>query len=125
MSAPMQPTDIVHTTVSAEYAVIEWHIPVIAYTPETYKVLYGPNEAQLNFTSEMVIGTNDVTATNQIYSTTIMNLQSNASYYYQIVATNSIGTNRSVISKLDTPPPCKLDDIYWQNYNLEFLKSQI
>ena len=100
--------DTVHTTVAADYAVIEWLVPVIAYTPETYTVYYGPDEAQLNFTSNDVIGTVDITATNQIYSTTIMDLQSNETYYYQVVATNSVGLNKSTIAQLVTSPPSKL-----------------
>ena len=99
--------DTVHTTVAADYAVIEWLVPVIAYTPETYTVYYGPDEAQLNFTSNDVIGTMDITATNEIYSTTIMDLESNETYYYQVVATNSVGLNKSNIAQLVTSPPSK------------------
>ena len=106
-SAPVRPTDAVHTTVTADYVVIEWLIPVIAYTPETYTVHYGPNEENLNFTSDVVIGTGDITAKNQIYSTTIRDLQSNTTYYYQIVAANSVGLNESELAQLITSPPSK------------------
>ena len=104
----MKPIDTVHTTVTADYAVIEWLVPVIAYTPETYAVYYGPDEVQLNFTSDVMIGTGDITATNQLYSTTIVGLQSNMTYYYQVVATNSVGQNKSTVSQLSTSPPSKL-----------------
>ena len=107
-SAPVKPIDTVHTTVTADFAVIEWLVPVIAYTPETYTVYYGPDEAQLNFTSDVMIGTGDITATNQFYSTTIVGLQSNMTYYYQVVATNSVGQNKSTVSQLSTSPPSKL-----------------
>lgn len=106
-SAPVKPMDIVHTTVTADHAIIEWLIPVIAYTPETYIVNYGPDEAQLNFTSDTVIGTRDITARNQIYSTTISDLQSNTTYYYQVVAENSVEFNKSRIAQLVTAPPSK------------------
>ena len=106
-STPVKPTDAVHTTVTAHYAVIEWLVPVIAYTPETYTVYYGPDEAQLNITSDIVIGTTDITAKNQIYSTTIVDLPSNTTYYYQVVATNSAGLNKSEIAQLATSPPSK------------------
>ena len=106
-SAPVKPMDTVHTTVTADYAVIEWLIPAIAYTPETYTVHYGPDEVQLNFTSDIVIGTRDITAKNQIYSTTVLDLQSNTTYYYQVVARNSVGFNKSRIAQLVTSSPSK------------------
>ena len=101
----MQPIDTVHTTLSSELAVIQWLVPEIAYTPETYTVTYGTDRTMLNYTSEVVIGSTDVTAVNQVYSVTLRNLQSNTRYYYQVVATNNIGTNSSVISDLMTPQP--------------------
>lgn len=104
-SAPVQPTDIVHTTLSSELAVIQWIVPEIAYTPETYTVTFGTDRTMLNYTSEVVVGSTDVTAINQVYSVTLRNLQSNTRYYYRVVAINSFGTNSSVIRDLLTPQP--------------------
>ena len=81
---------------------------MITYTPETYAVYYGQDETQLNIASNAVIGTTDVTAVNQVYSTTIDGLQSNTTYYYQIMATNSVGQNKSTITQLVTSLPSKL-----------------
>ena len=106
-SAPVRPTDTVLTTVTADSAVIKWLMPVIAYTPETYTVQYGPDEEKLNFTSDIVIGTGDITARNHIYSTTITDLQSNTIYYYQVLATNSVGLNKSETAQFITSPPSK------------------
>ena len=108
VSVPAKPVDITHTTVTADNAVIEWLVPVITYTPETYTVYYGQDDAQLNIASNAVIGTTDITAVNQIYSTTIEGLQSNTTYYYQIVATNSVGQNKSTITQLVTSLPSML-----------------
>ena len=91
-SAPVQPTDIVHTTLSSELAVIQWIVPEIAYTPETYTVTFGTDRTMLNYTSEVVVGSTDVTAINQVYSVTLRNLQSNTRYYYRVVAISSFGT---------------------------------
>jgi hypothetical protein len=99
--------DTVHTTVTADSAVIEWLIPVISYTPETYTVQYGPDEENLNFTSKIEVGTGDITAKNHIYSTTIMGLQPNMVYYYQVVAANSVGLNESETAQFVTSPPSK------------------
>ena len=40
LSAPIQPTDVVHTTLSSELAVVQWLVPEVAYTPETYTITY-------------------------------------------------------------------------------------
>ena len=104
-SAPMQPIDIVHTTLSSELAVIQWLVPEVVYSPETYTVTYGSDRTRLNYTSEVVFGSTDITAMNQVYSVTLRNLQSNTRYYYRVVAANSIGMNSSVISDLVTPLP--------------------
>ena len=104
-SAPAQPIDTVHTTLSSELAVIQWLVPVVAYTPETYTVSYGTDPTMLNYTSEVIVGSTDVTAINQVHLVTLRNLQSNTRYYYRVVATNTIGTNSSVIRELLTPQP--------------------
>ncbi len=101
----MQPIDIVHTTLSSEIAVIEWLIPAVTYTPETYTVTYGTDRTMLNYTSEVVVGSTDISAISQVYTVTVRNLQSNTRYYYRVVATNSNGTNSSVIRELLTPQP--------------------
>lgn len=106
-SAPVQPIDIVHTTLTSDLAVIQWLVPEVAYTPETYNVIYGTDRTSLNYTSETVIGATDTTALNQVYSVTLRNLHSNTTYYYQVVATNNIGVNSSLISELSTPLPGK------------------
>ena len=104
-SAPVQPIDVVHTTLSSEIAVIEWLVPAVAYTPETYTVTYGTDHTMLNYTSEVVVGSTDIMAISQVYSVTLRNLQSNTRYYYEVVATNSNGTNSSMIRNLLTPQP--------------------
>ena len=104
-SAPIQPTDVVHTTLSSELAIIQWHVPAVAYTPETYTVTYGTDRTVLNYTSEVVVGSTDITAINQVYSVTLRNLQSSTRYYYRVAATNSNGTTSSVLRNLQTPQP--------------------
>ena len=104
-SVPDQPIDVVHTTLSSDYAMIQWLVPEVAYTPETYTVIYGADRTMLNDTSDIVIGSSNISALNQMYSVSIRDLQPNTRYYYQIVATNSIGMNSSVVSELVTPLP--------------------
>ena len=104
-SNPVRPIDIVHTTLSSELAVIQWLVPQVSYTPETYVIIYGTDSMTLNYTSERIIGNTDVTAMNQIYTATLRGLQPNTRYYYQVVATNSIGMNSSVVAEVVTPLP--------------------
>ena len=75
----------------------------MAYTPENYTVVFGKEHTRLNYTSEIVFGSTNIRAMNQVYSVTLMNLMSNTTYYYQVVATNNIGLNSSVIGELATP----------------------
>ena len=85
---------------------IEWLVPEVAYTPETYTVIYGTDRTMLNYTSEPVMDASDITALNQIqYSVPLRDLQPNTRYYYQVVAADSIGMNSSVVSELVTPLP--------------------
>ena len=112
-SVPMQPIDIVHTTLSSELAEVQWLVPVITYTPENYTVIYWTDQALLNYLSDVVTGTSNISDTNRVYSATLKDLQSNTTYYYQVVARNSIGVNVSDIAVLVTPLPSKC--IYYSN----------
>ena len=84
---------------------IQWLVPEIAYTPETYAVIYGADRAMLNYTSDVAIGSSNISALNQMYSASMRDLQPNTRYYYQVVASNSVGMNLSVVSELVTPLP--------------------
>ena len=104
-SVPMQPTDIVHTVLSSEVAEIQWLVPAIMYTPENYTVSYGKSQALLNYTSNVVVSTNNISRTNQIYSVTLNDLEANTTYYYRVVARNNIGANSSEIEEFVTALP--------------------
>ncbi len=107
MSAPMKPIDVVVTTLSSGNAEIQWLIPAIVYTPENYSVVYGTDQTQLRYSSEVIIGTNIITYTNQVHSATLSGLESNTTYYYQVVARNSAGINSSDVEDLVSPLPSK------------------
>ena len=104
-STPMQPIDIVHTTLSSQLAEIQWLVPAIVYTPENYTIAYGKSQALLNYSSSVVVGSNNISRPNQIYSITLNNLEANATYYYQVIASNSVGTNSSEVGELITALP--------------------
>lgn len=115
MSAPLEPIDVVHTTLSFNLAEIQWLIPVVVYTPENYTVIYGRDETLLNYnSSDVVMSTNNI---NQMYSATSSGLEPNTTYYYQVIARNSIGVNSSNTGMLVTPTPCKCDTLLCEYYN--------
>ncbi len=74
-------------------ALIEWTVSQIAYTPETYRVIYRQVTDDDNINSpqvsELVMGTSNLSAVNTLYSVVIRNLQPNSLYSYQISATNT------------------------------------
>lgn len=97
-----------HTSSSSEQAKVQWLIPAIIYTPESYTVIYGRDPVLLNVSSEVVIGTDKIKEINQIYSVSLRDLQPNTTYYYQVIATNSFGSVNSDVEKFITPPPSEL-----------------
>ncbi len=102
-SVPTKPIDTVPTTLSSELAEIQWLIPAVVYTPENYTVFYGIDQTLLNYSSDVVVGTENIMDTNQIYTVTLNNLEPNTTYYYQVTARNSIGVNSSDVEMLVTP----------------------
>ena len=106
-SVPLQPIDLVHSTLSSEFVEIQWQVTAIAYTPENYSVIYGRSQDLMNNTTGIISSTDDITKINQIYSFTLNGLDSNATYYYQVVSENTIGKNVSSIGELVTLLPSK------------------
>ena len=105
MSAPFQPSSIVITAISAEQVDLQWIISRVTYIPEIYTVMYGISSTLLNYTSDAVVGGSDITAINQVYSASLNGLQPSTTYYYQVVATNSAGSNSSNVEQVTTPLP--------------------
>lgn len=105
-----------HSALSSELAEIEWLISSVEYTPENYTVVYGRDQMLLNYTSDVVIGTRNITDTNQMYSVRLTGLEDNTTYYYQVIATNSIGSNSSNVRVFVTPPPSRFFRHYYSNH---------
>ena len=100
-SAPIMPT-ILGTTVGTTEATINWIAIAIAYTPETYFVVYGLSNDTLNQRSSAVEGARNITATNLAHSTTVTGLSPFTQYYYKIEARNSFTTTDSDIQIFQT-----------------------
>ena len=101
---PQQPTELTHTGITFDSATIQWLVNAISYTPETYTIYYGTSQVSLQeSTNVMVEGTTDITAITQMYSKIVIGLEESTTYYYQIVAENSVGSTESAIAEFTTP----------------------
>lgn len=83
-------------------ATISWVVTSVAYTLETYSVIYGVNTDALDTRSNFTYGSSNSTATNQAYSVTISGLEPFTQYYYAVVAHNSYTTTESSILTFKT-----------------------
>ena len=91
-SAPLQPSNVIYISVNST---IQWTVRWIAYTPETYTVQFGTSPGSLTpFDHQQQSGDN-FTATNLSFSVQLTGLSAGTTYYYQVVAVNSVGSNQS------------------------------
>ena len=86
---------------------VKWRIPRVLYTPEAFIVLYGINIAALDLSvdggmSRNIDNDGFLTDTDQDYSVTINDLDSDVLYYYQVVVQNTIGNTSSDIRNITT-----------------------
>ena len=95
-SLPLIPTPLESVTASATSATIRWLISSVAYTPENYTIAYGVSSAQLDSTSDIVTGSQDITVTNAVFEVTVDGLHPFTVYYYKVEARNRHGTTLSV-----------------------------
>ena len=100
-SAPATPV-ILSGTARTTQATITWIATVIAYTPESYYIVYGLSNDSLNLRSMAVEGTANLTATNWAYSATITGLHPFTHYYYLIEARNSFTITQSDVQMIQT-----------------------
>ena len=100
-STPSTPT-ILSSTIGTRQATITWIVTSITYTPESYAILYGVANDSLSLRSSIVEGSVNLTAMNQAYSITIMDLSPYTRYYYKIEASNSFAASESVTDTFQT-----------------------
>ena len=82
----------------------------MAYTPETYTVVYGTNQLNLDQRSDSVNGTSGTTH----YSVELTQLQHSTQYYYQVESVNTVGrTYSEIIESFEIQNACKQDNLYF------------
>ena len=101
-SAPLQPSNLVSTGVTHNRATILWTVSRIAYTPETYTVHFGTSPGSLTPFSQQRQSGDSFTATNLQFSLQLTGLSAGSTYYYQVVAVNSVGSNQSTMQQFRT-----------------------
>lgn len=93
---PNIPT-LLSSIVGQTQATISWVVTSVAYTLETYSVIYGVNIDALDMRTNFTHGSSSYTVINQAFSVTISDLEPFRQYYYAVVAHNSFTTTQSSI----------------------------
>ena len=83
-------------------------MPRIAYTPETYTVHFGTSPGSLSPFDQRQQIRDNFTATNFPLSVELTGLSAGTTYYYQVVAVNSVGSTASDKQNFTTAPLRKL-----------------
>ena len=84
-----------YTSVKHNRATIQWTVPMIAYTPENYTVYFGTSSGSLSNSSHQRQSGDNFIATNLQFSLELTGLSAGTTYYYQVVAVNSVGSTQS------------------------------
>ena len=112
-SSPLQPSNLMSTDVRHNRATIQWTVSRIAYTPENYTVHFGTNSGSLTNVSQQQQSGDNVTATNLPFSIELTGLSTGTTYYYQVVAVNTVGSAASDEQNFTTAPLRKLYPGSW------------
>lgn len=102
-TVPDSATNIESTVTSFSTVTISWSVPRVAYTPETYTVVYGTNKLNLDQRSTTTSGVSGTTH----YSTELTQLQHSTLYYFWVESTNTIGSTNSETRPFEVQNTCK------------------
>ena len=98
---PVRPEDITFMDVKSDSVIIQWTVPYISYSPETYVVQYGTSRDSLIHNSSSTDSEEEV----MTYSVELSDLRDNTTYYVQVLATNTANrSNRSTVHNFTTLP---------------------
>ena len=107
-SSPLQPSNVMSTDVRHNRAAIHWTVSRIAYTPENNTVHFGTSPGSLTYFSQQRQSGDNFTATNLFLSLQLTGLSAGTTYYYQVVAVNSVRSTASVEQSFTTTELRKL-----------------
>ena len=101
---PNQPTNIIAKYVSTDTVSIQWTVPLIVYTQETYLVLYRSVPGNLNQTTGPVTGSADLSVIGGQFGVNLTGLVPSSLYYYTVVASNILGTTTTPVMNISFFP---------------------
>ena len=111
MSVPNTPIVAVNA-INPTNATIRITVPSIAYTRETYYILYNSQDGNTVYAqSNTVSGTADIIATNSTYFITLSDLEEDTTYNYTLTASNCIGNTTTATLSFRTLFNCKCNKI--------------
>ena len=94
---PVSSMDIQSTRVT-----IQWTVPSIAYTTETYMVLFDMKHNGLNSENDSQQSGPDISAANKTYSVSLSHLKPATLYHFRVAAINSAGSTTSDVQNVTT-----------------------
>ena len=100
--APVEPVEV-NVVKANTTAVVEWTVPMIAYTPESYVVEFGEDSGFLSRTSGLLHSGDDITVLNVEYTTTLQDLIPRTTYHFRVKSTNSFSDTYSIEVTFTTP----------------------
>lgn len=88
---------------TATSVVIRFTVPVVAYTLESYQIMYKGIllQTQTNY-SDQVNGNTDITIRNQNYTIEISGLEEDNSYNFSVISSNCVGNTSSTFGIFTT-----------------------
>ena len=103
-TVPVKPVNITANKVSMGNITIQWTVPFVVYTLETYVVHYGSAPDNLNQSSILVNGSADLSVTGAQFGVNLTGLVPYSLYYYTIEASNTEGTTTTPVMTLSFFP---------------------
>lgn len=90
--------DIISTDIERTTVTICWTVPSVTQQQQ-YRVVYGVDPEELDQTSQIVTGDEDITLTNKQYCVSLSGLQRASLYHFRIVITFG---EQTIMTELDT-----------------------
>ncbi len=104
-SGPTPPVDLTTppSTLFHDRVTVHFHVPSLTYDPEVYWVRYGTSSSNLTEESTHPVSSgSSIAAVDISLSVMLEGLITNTTYYYLVVANNSVGMAESTISTFRT-----------------------
>ena len=96
--------------VASDTVIIEWTVPVISFTPETYIVHYGRSR-NTDLSSSHIESGAAFNTPNLNFSVVLSGLLPSTVYYYKVSTTNAYGSSESDLDIFVTFEQCKSSSV--------------